>query len=102
MKYANIYFLITAILNCFPIISTVTPISAIAPLVFVIMLSMLREAIEDYQRHKSDNELNSSSCIIYEDNKFISKTWKEVQIGQILKISAEEMIPADMIVLVSS
>lgn len=61
-RYANIYFLATAILNCFPIFSTLNPVSAIAPLVFVVLLSMMREGIEDYQRHKSDRELNSSSC----------------------------------------
>jgi magnesium-transporting ATPase (P-type) len=80
-RYANIYFLVTAILNCFPIISTLNPISAIAPLVFVIALSMLREGMEDYQRHKSDTELNSSKCYILDGHLFLQRTWKEVEIG---------------------
>lgn len=36
--------------------------SAIAPLVFVLGLSMLREGIEDFRRHQSDNEVNAMAC----------------------------------------
>ena len=35
-RYANIYFLVMAILQCIPAISPLNPISSIAPLVFVI------------------------------------------------------------------
>lgn len=49
-----------AILQCIPQISVLSqPVSAIAPLVFVIGLSMVREGLEDCRRHKSDKELNS-------------------------------------------
>lgn len=63
-----------AILQCIPIISPLSPYSAIvnffsllffkAPLVFVVSLSMVREGYEDYIRHKSDEEMNSSSAKI--------------------------------------
>lgn len=46
-RYANIYFLIVAILQSIPAISPLNPLSAIAPLVFVISLSMIREGYED-------------------------------------------------------
>jgi len=52
-------------MNSIPIISTSSPVSSIAPLVFVIMLSMIREGIEDLSRHKNDKILNSSPCKIY-------------------------------------
>jgi len=42
-----------------PLISPLTPFSAVAPLIFVIALSMLREGYEDYQRYKSDKDSNS-------------------------------------------
>lgn len=32
------------------------------PLFFVILTSMLKDAFEDYKRHKADNEENSSKC----------------------------------------
>ena len=64
-RYANIYFLIIAILQTIPQISPLQPFAAWAPLIFVIALSMAREALEDIQRHRSDIELNSSECFIY-------------------------------------
>lgn len=52
-------------------LSTLNPFSAIAPLVFVLGLSMAREGIpiinlgwEDYNRHVSDNVVNASPCVI--------------------------------------
>lgn len=42
-RYANIYFLISTVLQCIPIISPLSPISAIAALMFVIGTSMARE-----------------------------------------------------------
>ena len=32
------------------------------PLAFILIVSMTREAIEDYQRHKSDLKLNREEC----------------------------------------
>ena len=49
-RYANIYFLIIAVLQCFPDISPLHPFSAITPLVFVLSLSLLRDGYEDYTR----------------------------------------------------
>lgn len=42
-RYANIYFLCIAIIQCIGVLSTLNPFSAIAPLVFVLGLSMARE-----------------------------------------------------------
>jgi len=50
-RYANIYFLVIAILQCIPDISPLSSWSAIAPLVFVLAVSMTREGFEDVARH---------------------------------------------------
>ena len=42
------------ILQSIPTISPLNPISAIAPFVFVIAVSMTREGYEDCKRHRSD------------------------------------------------
>lgn len=52
--------------------STLNPFSAIAPLAFVLGLSMIREGWEDYGRHVSDNEVNSTECFVLKD-KIITK-----------------------------
>jgi len=53
-KIANVYFLIVAVLQSLPSISPLSPFTAIAPLIFVITVSMVREGLEDLARHKSD------------------------------------------------
>jgi hypothetical protein len=62
-RYANIYFLVSALMQCIPLISPLEPFSAIAPLIIVIGLSMAREGYEDIKRHRNDTKSNSNKCI---------------------------------------
>jgi phospholipid-transporting ATPase len=101
-RYANIYFLLMAVLQTIPAISPLNPISSIAPLVFVISLSMIREGFEDYGRHKSDIELNSSRSTKYENGGWRKVDWKNIYVGDFVKIKDGEFFPADMICLASS
>jgi hypothetical protein len=43
-----------AVIQSISIISPLNPATAIAPLVFVVAVSMIREGIEDFIRYKSD------------------------------------------------
>lgn len=57
-RLANAYFLGMAILNCIPTISALDPVTSISPLVIVLMISIVREGIEDFLRYSSDKETN--------------------------------------------
>lgn len=59
-RYANIYFLVTAIVQSISIISPLNPITAIAPFLFIMLISLIKEGFEDYSRHKSDIQVNAS------------------------------------------
>ncbi|EGR28497.1 phospholipid-translocating p-type flippase family protein, putative [Ichthyophthirius multifiliis] len=101
-RYANIYFLITAILQSIPEISPLSPFVAIAPLVFVLAISMIREGYEDYQRHVSDNEQNyqqKTTQIIVQNRSEIQLPYARINVGDILKITKDTSFPADMLVL---
>ena len=58
-KTSYLYFLMIAVLQSIPAISPFHPFSAIAPLLFVVGVSMIREAYEDYKRYLSDKDTNS-------------------------------------------
>lgn len=60
-RVANIYFLIIAILQSVPVISPLSPYTAILPLAFVLAVSMVREGIEDYRRYRSDRKTNKAT-----------------------------------------
>jgi hypothetical protein len=59
MKGANIYFLIISCMQCVDsiTISNSKPVQA-APLCAVVLVSMIKDAYEDYKRHKSDKMEN--------------------------------------------
>lgn len=47
-RLANLYFLCTAILQSLPGLSPIHPMTAIGPLMLVLVVAMVKEAIEDY------------------------------------------------------
>jgi len=101
-RYANIYFLLIAILQSIPAISPLNPVTAIVPFAFVLCLSMLREGLEDLARHRADNEANASLTRIYQQGKFVDVQWRNVQVGDILLIKEQEFLPCDIVVIASS
>jgi phospholipid-transporting ATPase len=101
-RIANIYFLITAILQCIPAISPLNPFSAIAPLVIVISISMIREGVEDYLRYKADQATNSTPTHVYSSGKFAQVPFKDVQVGHIVLVNKDETFPCDLILLSSA
>jgi hypothetical protein len=50
LRLSNVVFLVNAVLQSIPIISSISPITAIGPLAFVLAVSLLREGYEDYVR----------------------------------------------------
>ena len=54
--------MIAAIIQSIPIISPLDPSTAIMPLAFILIVSMIREGVEDYGRYKSDLKMNRETC----------------------------------------
>ena len=63
---------------------------------------MLREGMEDYARHKSDDELNASKCVIYKQEEFKEFTWKDIKVGELVKVVDNEFFPADLVLVGSA
>lgn len=101
---ANVYFLIITFLSFFPSISPFTPLSAVAPFVFVIAVSMIREGFEDYSRYKSDKEVNSQKVQLCSSltGRIESTTAQKLQVGNLVQIVEGERLAADVILLESS
>ncbi len=43
----------------------------LAPLTFVIMVSMIKDIFEDYKRHQSDDEENSKIVEVWDGHDFV-------------------------------
>ena len=65
---------------------------------------MIKDGFEDYKRHKEDKSENQNTTDIFnrEEGKFESKEWREVQVGDIVKVKDNQFFPADVVVLNSS
>ena len=60
----------------------------IGTFVGVLFFTMLKEAFEDYQRYKSDRELNNKQTFVYdpENDKLIETKWENIKVGEIVKV----------------
>ncbi len=64
----------------------------------VLFFTMLKEAYEDYQRYKSDNEINNRETLIINPDGSLHQTkWSDIKVGQIIKVVKDEQIPADIL-----
>ena len=103
-RLANIYFLIIAVLQSIKELSYSggNPI-ILMPLSFVVCLNGLKDMYEDYKRKKSDKKENNSECYIYNSlNGFEKKKWRDIKLGDIIKVNNNEEFPADLLLLSSS
>ena len=102
---SNIYFLIISILQTIKNISysNGSPIMLI-PFSFVVMINGIKDLYEDLKRKKMNNIDNNRICEVFNitKNKFIKQKWKEVKLGDIVKIKKNEIICCDMILLETS
>lgn len=102
-KYANIFFLMISIIQQIPNVSPTSRFNTILPLLAVLGATAVKEILEDFKRHQSDDEVNNRSCMrLSENGKFESILWKQVQVGDIIRIENSEFFPSDLILLSSS
>lgn len=103
-KSANLFFLFTALIQQIPGVSPTNRWTTIVPLAVVLLASAYKEVQEDYKRHQSDADLNARKAKILMPltNSFGDKKWRDIKTGDIVRLSSNDFIPADMILISSS
>lgn len=101
-KYANLFFLFTAVLQQIPGISPTSRYTTIVPLCIVLLVSAIKEYIEDYRRKQSDAQLNNSKAQVLKGSTFTETKWINVAVGDIVRVESESPFPADLVLLASS
>uniref|UniRef100_A0A0D3AA66 Phospholipid-transporting ATPase n=1 Tax=Brassica oleracea var. oleracea TaxID=109376 RepID=A0A0D3AA66_BRAOL len=100
-RIANIYFLGISCLSMTPI-SPVSPITNVAPLSMVLLVSLIKEAFEDWKRFQNDMSINNSTVEILQDQQWVPIPWRKLQVGDIVKIKKDAFFPADILFLSST
>lgn len=103
LRAANIYFLIICILTVLPF-SPKNPTSMIGTFAVVLIFTMLKKGYEDIQRYRADKLINEKTALVfnYHQCKFENKMWKNIKVGDIVKIQSYEEVPSDILFLKSS
>ena len=101
-KYANLFFLFTAIIQQIPDISPTNRYTTILPLGVVLIVSAIVELVEDFRRRSSDASLNNSQARVLKGSTFDSTKWLNVSVGDIVRVESEEPFPADLVLLATS
>ncbi|XP_012484831.1 probable phospholipid-transporting ATPase 4 [Gossypium raimondii] len=101
-RVANLYFLAAAVLSLTPL-SPFSAVSMIAPLAFVVGLSMAKEGLEDWRRFMQDMNVNSRKVKFHkEGGVFEFKQWQQIEVGDVVRVEKDEFFPADLLLLSSS
>ncbi|KAF4752042.1 hypothetical protein FOZ63_014837, partial [Perkinsus olseni] len=113
-RVANIWFLLIGICQMLPLdLSPTSEWATIAPLVFVLSVTMAKDAVEDYRRHTNDNKVNRRLCRVVVKSKTAVYgvhevggleliPWENITAGSIIHLSKGEEVPADVLLVASS
>ena len=100
-RFANAYFLGISILQMIPAVTITNGIpSSLVPLSFVILFDAIVTAREDYNRHVADAKDNAHpTTVLGADGEWQTIAWKDVRVGDILRVQRGETFPADILFL---
>ncbi|KAM7389638.1 hypothetical protein PAMP_023601 [Pampus punctatissimus] len=103
-RLANIYFVALAILNFVPLVNAFQPEVALIPICAIMSLTALKDAWEDYRRYQSDRKVNNTSSFIYsrKHKQFVERRWKDIRVGDFVKVFCNEIVSADLLLLHTS
>ncbi|KAL3495563.1 hypothetical protein BJX62DRAFT_174418 [Aspergillus germanicus] len=120
--FFNIYFLLVALSQIIPVLRIGYMSTYIAPLAFVVSISLGKEALDDIARRRRDAEANaeefsvlaldksggSRAYPVAEDSNFygenipvIVKKSRDLKVGDVLKVRKNQRLPADVVILKS-
>ncbi|KAK7886810.1 hypothetical protein WMY93_026431 [Mugilogobius chulae] len=101
-EVANTYFLFLLILQLIPQVSSLSWFTTIVPLALVLSITAIKDATDDYFRHKSDNQVNNRQSQVLIHGSIQKEKWMNVRVGDIIKLENNQFVAADLLLLSSS
>ncbi|KAF5403486.1 hypothetical protein PHET_02853 [Paragonimus heterotremus] len=95
-RYANVFFLVIALLQQIPGVSPTGRFTTAVPLAIILTVSAIKEMIEDLvsflfvtfiqqRRHYADDKTNNSKTLALRNGEWVETLWKELQVGDLVK-----------------
>ena len=114
-RVANLFFLAIIVLQSIPSIATTKGMPSKLPgMLIVLIVDGFAAASEDMRRHSDDEDTNgkpvlcmdrlaleqsSESENLHPGSKFKPTPWQDLTVGDVIKIRADEFVPADCLLL---
>lgn len=111
--FFNLYFLLVALSQCIPALRIGYLSSYIVPLVFVLAITLGKEAHDDIARRRRDKEANSELYEVLsftspstrrkegriDDSHTLMKKSRDLKVADILVLKRDQRVPADVVIL---
>ncbi|OTF71789.1 phospholipid-transporting ATPase IA-like protein, partial [Euroglyphus maynei] len=85
-----------------PNVSPTGRYTTLVPLIFILVVSALKEMFEDLKRHRADHKVNNSQTEVYEKSTFVQTKWKNLRVGDIVRVKKGQFFPSDLAILTSN
>nr|CAD7425935.1 unnamed protein product [Timema monikensis] len=82
--------------------SPVSPWTSVVPLVFVILVTAMKQGYEDWLRHRADREVNCSLVTVVRHGIAQEVESQEVCVGDLVRVACDADVPCDIVLLASS
>ena len=98
--FFNLYFLLVALSQIIPALQVGFLFTYVAPLVFVLTITLMKEAYDDFKRWMRDIESNSQKFkVLRRNGVFETIPSSKIKVGDMIQIETDQRIPADCILL---
>ncbi|EUD74459.1 phospholipid-translocating ATPase [Plasmodium vinckei petteri] len=98
--FLNLFYLCVSLLQIIPIFNTGYVFTFVAPLIFIIFISLINEVVDDLKRFVKDLDVNNEIYHTLLQNGNFKKTYsKDIKVGDIILIKSKQRVPADCILL---
>ena len=98
--FFNLYFLLVALSQIFPPLQIGLLFTYIAPLVFVLVVTMVKEGYDDVQRYRMDREINLQEYVrLLPDGTTEMRRAQDLCVGHIVRVQTNQRVPADLVLL---
>ncbi|CAF3572923.1 unnamed protein product [Rotaria sordida] len=103
-RVANIYFAVLIGLNWVPMINALAKTVAFIPLTVILVITGVKDLVEDLKRWRSDAKINKQLTEVYDKTSrtFVQCKWQDLSVGSIVRIHADQTVPADILLLSST
>jgi phospholipid-translocating ATPase len=98
----NRYFLLIACLQLIKEITPVNPLTTWAPLIVIFGITAVKELVDDLGRRRADVAANSRTYDVVRGSVIVKVPSEQVLVGDILRLTENEEIPCDMVLLSTS